>query len=90
MDEFCLPDEPGLRAFRSLETTIRLLSPSLTSKKLLEPLRRQGGIAGRVLDIAMSQVRLDRPRIMTVVGEFIAAGMTQHVGVGLDTRGVCR
>jgi hypothetical protein len=51
------------------------------SKKFLEPLRRQGGIARRILNIAMPEIRLDRTRIMAVVGELIAAGMPQHVGM---------
>jgi hypothetical protein len=56
----------------------------LISKALLEPLRRQGGIARRVLDIAMPEVRLDRAGIVAVVGELVAAGVAEHVGVRLD------
>jgi hypothetical protein len=54
------------------------------SKKLLESLRRQGGIARRILYVAMPHVGLDRPRVVTIVGELVAAGMTEHVSVGLD------
>jgi hypothetical protein len=34
----------------------------------------------------MSEVRLDRPRVVTIVGELITAGMAEHVGVGLMPR----
>jgi hypothetical protein len=48
------------------------------SKKLPEPLRRQGGMARRVLDIAMPEIRLDRSGVVSVVGELVASGMPQH------------
>jgi hypothetical protein len=32
----------------------------------------------------MPEARLDRPRVVAVVGELIAAGMAEHVGVRLD------
>ena len=38
------------------------------SKELLEPLRRQGGVAGRVLNVTMPEIRLDRARVVTIVG----------------------
>ena len=45
---------------------IRLQDPRSSAhsipKKLLKPLRRQGGIAGRILNVAMPQVRLHRTR----------------------------
>ena len=56
------------------------------SKKFLEPLRRQGGIARRVLDIAMPEIGLDRTRVVAIVGELVAAGMAEHVGVRLDAQ----
>ena len=37
-----------------------------------------------ILNVAMPKVGLDRPRIVSVVGELIAAGMPKHVGVGFD------
>jgi hypothetical protein len=53
-------------------------------KKLFKPLRRQGGIARRVLNVAMPEISLDRTRVVTVIGELKAAGVAEHVGVGLD------
>jgi hypothetical protein len=50
-------------------------------KKLLEPLRRQSGIARRILDVAMPEIGLDRTRVVAVVGELVTAGMPQHVGM---------
>jgi hypothetical protein len=49
--------------------------PSSISKKFPEPLRRQRRIPRRVLNIAMPEIRLDRTRVMTVIGELVAAGM---------------
>ena len=43
-------------------------------------------MAGRILNVAMPGLRLDRRRIMAVVGELVAAGMAQHVGVRLDAQ----
>ena len=59
---------------------------SSISKEFLESLRRQGGIPRRILDIAMAEIRLDRARIVTIVGELVAAGVPQHVGVRLDAQ----
>jgi len=62
------------------------------SKKFLEPLQRQGGVARRILDVAVAEIGLDRPRVVAVIGELVAAGMSWHVGVRLDTqigRGGC-
>ena len=59
--------------------------PSI-AKKFLEPLRRQGGIARRILNIAMPEIGLDRARVVAVIGELVAAGMAQHVGVRLDAQ----
>ena len=49
-------------------------------------MRRQGRIARRVLDIAMPEIGLDSARVVSVVGELVAAGMAQHVGVRLDAQ----
>ena len=50
------------------EAAIRLQDPRSSAnsipKKLLKPLRRQGGIAGRILNVAMPEVRLDRTRVV--------------------------
>jgi hypothetical protein len=54
------------------------------SKEFLGPLRRHGRIARRILNVAMPEVRLDRARIAAVIGELVAAGMPEHVGMRLD------
>ena len=38
-------------------------------------MRRQGGIACRVLNIAVSEIGLDRTCVVTIVGELIATPM---------------
>ena len=35
---------------------------------------------------AMAEVRLDRTRVVTVIGELVAAGMAQHMGMGGRSR----
>jgi hypothetical protein len=60
--------------------------PNSISKEVLEPLRHQGGIARRVLDVAVSEIGLDRARVVAIVGELVAAGVAQHVGMRLDAQ----
>jgi hypothetical protein len=43
------------------------------------PLRRQGGIARRILDVAVTKVHLDRSPIVTVIGELVAAGIWRSI-----------
>ena len=45
--------------------------PNSISKEVLKPLRRQGGIARRVLDVAVSEIGLDRARVVAIVGELV-------------------
>jgi hypothetical protein len=47
--------------------------------EILEPCRRQLGIAHRVLDILVTEVRLQRLRVVPPVCKRVPAGMTQHV-----------
>ena len=51
--------------------------------KVLEPRRRQLGVAHRVLDIFVSEVGLERSRIVAPVRQGVAAGVAQHVRVNL-------
>jgi hypothetical protein len=45
----------------------------------LEPIRRERRVAGRILDIAMPQLSLERRRIDAVIRQLKAAGLPQHV-----------
>jgi hypothetical protein len=58
----------------------------LISKEFLEPLRRQRGVARGVLNVAMPEIGLDCARVVAIVGELVAAGMAQHVGMRLDAQ----
>ena len=58
---------------------VNLLAPDLAktnsiAKKFPEPLRRQGRIARRILNIAMPEIGLNRARVVSVIGELVAAG----------------
>jgi hypothetical protein len=65
-------------------TLKRTAATWINREKLLEPMWCQGRIARRVLDVAVTEVRLDGTRIMVIVGELVTAGMAQHVGMRLD------
>ncbi len=52
--------------------------------EVFESIRCQLGIAGGVLDVAVSEVLLDRTRILPVVGQFVSCGVAQHVWVNLE------
>ena len=43
--------------------------PGNQSRKFLEPMRRQCGIARRILNVAMPEIGLDGPGVLAVVGE---------------------
>src|SRR5262249_51701662 len=47
--------------------------------EILEPFRRQLGVAHRVLDVLVAEVVLQRARIDTLIRELVSAGMAQHV-----------
>jgi hypothetical protein len=49
--------------------------------EVLEPRRRHFGVADCMLDIAMPEVGLQRPRVVSPVGERVAACAPEHVRV---------
>ncbi len=49
--------------------------------EILEPLRRKLGVSHRVLDVLVPEVVLQRASIVSLVGELVATGMAQHVGM---------
>src|SRR5262249_33273883 len=51
------------------------------SPKVLEPVRRHFGVPDRVLNVLVSEVVLQRPRVVTIVGELEPTGVAKHVGV---------
>ena len=69
-----------------------MLCVQLHPPEILEASRCQLGIADSVLDVFMPKVGLERPRVVAVIGERIATGVSQHVWVrfepelGADTR----
>jgi hypothetical protein len=52
--------------------------------EILEPARRQLGVSHRVLDVAVAEVSLQRPRIVALVRQRKTAGVAQHVWVSLE------
>jgi hypothetical protein len=57
----------------------------LVLPETFEAIGREGRIAGRILNVFMPQIGLERPGVVTVVGELVAAGVPQHVRVRFDT-----
>jgi hypothetical protein len=58
----------------------------LDPPEIFEPRRRQFGVAHRVLDIFVAEIRLQRPGVVAFVGERVAAGVPQHVRVRLEPK----
>ena len=72
------PVIPGYRGHRHTAKHQRKSAP-----EVLEPVRRQRGIAHGVLDDLVAQISLHSPRIAAVIGQRKAAGMAQHVRASL-------
>ena len=50
----------------------------------LKPCRVGRRILHRMLNIPMPQIVLNEPGVRALVGEGVATGVTEHVGMGLD------
>jgi hypothetical protein len=72
--------------FPSSVTAASLQCMILIPPEILEPTRCQRRIAGRILDIAVPEVGLQRPCIDPVVRQLKAAGVAEHMGVHLDAQ----
>src|SRR6516162_6135864 len=49
--------------------------------KVLEPVGRHFGVPDGVLNVLVSEVMLQGPRVVTIIGQLEPAGMAKHVGV---------
>src|ERR1700674_1982124 len=74
-----LASSSAITSRSAASTPGKLLAP-----KVLEPCRRQLGVAHRVLDVPVPEIGLQRPRVMAAVGKRIATGVPQHVGMDLE------
>jgi hypothetical protein len=77
--------------WRGETQSVNLLPPDLAktnsiSKKFLESLRHQGGVARRILNVAVPEIGLDRTGVVAIVGELLAASMAQHMGMSFDAQ----
>ena len=59
----------------------RAFAWGLVSPESVEPTGRQLCVSRRVDDVLVSQVVLNRARIVTIVGELVAGTVSEHVGV---------
>jgi hypothetical protein len=53
---------------------------------VLEPVRRQRRVDGGAVDRPMAEPALDRPGVVSLVGEGVTAGVAKHVRVALSSR----
>ena len=58
----------------------------VSSEEVLEAAGRQLGISHRVLDVLVTEIGLQRPRIVALAGQRETAGMSQHVRMALKPR----
>ena len=61
----------------------------LVPKEPLEPIRRQGGVPRRVLNIPMPEIGLERAGIDPIVCKLKPRRMAQHMGVRLNAEFGC-
>jgi hypothetical protein len=59
-------------------------SALISAPEILEPCRRQLGVAHSVLNVAMSEVRLQRPSVVPLIGQCVAASVPEHVRMRLE------
>ena len=57
--------------------------------EVLESIRRHFGVSHRVHDVFVAHVVLERPSVVSVVGELVACGVPEHVRVDRE-RELCR
>jgi hypothetical protein len=65
---------------------LRVDHPLLAAPEILETRRRKFSIAHCVLDVAVAEVGLQSARVVPLVGERVAAGVPQHMRVGLEAQ----
>jgi hypothetical protein len=70
---------------RSIRSRARADAAS-SAPKILEALRRQLGVADRVLNVAVAQIGLQCPGIVALVGQREPAGVAQYVRMGLEAQ----
>jgi hypothetical protein len=73
----------GLQA-SEIGSQIQRAAASRGVPKILEPRRRQLGVAHRVLVVAVAQVRLKRARIVAPISKRVPASVPEHVRVALE------
>src|SRR5215472_1519304 len=59
----------------------RVLDETFSAPEVLEPMRRQLGVAHRVLNVLVAEPSLKRPGVVAGVGQRVAAAVPQHVRV---------
>jgi hypothetical protein len=70
----------SLTSFSTVRSSRRQdASRGALSPEILEPIRRQLGVAHRVLDVLVPKIGLQRARVVTGIGKRITTRMPQHV-----------
>ena len=60
--------------------------PASVTPEVLEARGRQFGVAHGVLDVSMAEIRREGARVGALVGKPNAAGLPEHVRVGLEAK----
>ena len=66
-------------AFHDAPTRNRTSYRSLASPEVLKPRRTQLGVSDGVLNVFVSKIRLERPRIVPTISQCKSTSMSQHV-----------
>ena len=74
----------GVANVLRLQSGGSLSSIDTSTPKILEPIRRQLGVAHRVLDILVAEIGLQGSGIVALVRQGKAAGMAQHVRMSFE------
>jgi hypothetical protein len=57
--------------------------------KILEPIRRHFSISHGVLNVSVAHVVLEGSSVMSVIGELVARGVPEHVGMDREWQFRC-
>ena len=76
LDPVAIPIVRGSGTAEMTKPSRKALAP-----KVLEPCRRQLGVAHRVLYVSVPEIGLQRPGVVAGIGQRIATGMPKHVGM---------
>jgi len=79
-------DPSNHRIFVSTTFLAKIGQSASVTPEVLEARGRQFGVAHGVLDVSMAEIHLQGARVGALVGKLKAAGVSEHVWVGLEAK----